>query len=96
MGFSAFLFILIVYGVGGILVVSLLVRLWKYLGRKNSQSDEVALREFYARLEATESEQDAIKRRVENLEAIATTSSRSIGPRRESEESVGSLSVRSS
>jgi len=90
------LLILAVYAIGGTLVLGVLVRLWKYLGRKNSQSDEAALREFYARLEATESEQDAIRRRVENLEAIATTSSRSIGPRRESEESVGSLSVRSS
>ena len=88
--------ILVVFAIGGILVVSLLVGLWKYQGRKNSRSDEAALREFYTRLEATESEQDAIRRRVENLEAIATTSSRSIGPRRESEESVGSLSVRSS
>ncbi len=88
--------ILVVFAIGGILVVSLLVGLWKYQGRKNSQSDEAALREFYARLEATESEQDAIKRRVETLEAIATTSSRSIGPRRESEESVRSFSVRAS
>ncbi|MYF64158.1 MAG: hypothetical protein F4183_06670 [Rhodothermaceae bacterium] len=92
----SFLLILAVYAIGGTLVLGVLVRLWNYLGRKNSQSDETALREFYARLEATESEQDAIKRRVENLEAIATTNSRSIGPRRESEESVGSLSVRSS
>ena len=92
----SYLLVLVVYAIGGILVVSLLVRLWNYLGRKNSQSDETALKEFYARLEATESEQDAIKRRVENLEAIATTSSTSIGPRRGREESVGSLSVRSS
>ncbi len=88
--------ILVVFAIGGIFVVSLLVMLRNYQGRKNSQSDKAALREFYARLEATESEQDAIKRRVENLEAIATTSDRSIGPRRGSEESVGSLSVRSS
>ena len=92
----SYLLVLVVYAIGGILVVSLLVRLWNYLGRKNSQSDETALKEFYARLEATESEQDAIKRRVENLEAIATTGSRSIGPPRGMEESVGSLSVRSS
>ncbi|MYI85121.1 MAG: hypothetical protein F4058_07270 [Rhodothermaceae bacterium] len=88
--------ILVVFAIGGIFVVSLLVMLRKYQGRNNSRSDEIVLQEFYARLEATESEQDAIKRRVENLEAIATTNSRSIGPRRESEESVGSLSVRSS
>ena len=88
--------ILVVFAIGGILVVSLLVGLWKYLGRKNSQSDEAALREFYARLEATESEQDAIKRRVENLEAIATMSGRSSGSRQGGEESVRSFSVRAS
>ena len=84
------IFILVVFAIGGILVVSLLVRLWTFLGRKNSRSDETALQEFYARLEATESEQDAIKRRVENLEAIATTNGISIGPRRGREESVRS------
>ena len=82
--------ILVVLTIGGILVVSLSVRLWTFLGRKNSRSDVTALQEFYARLEATESEQDAIKRRVENLEAIATTNGRSIGPRRGREESVRS------
>lgn len=82
--------ILVVFAIGGILVVSLSVSLWTFLGRKNSRSDVTALREFYARLEATESEQDAIKRRVENLEAIATTNDRSIGPRRGREESVRS------
>ena len=92
----ALLIILAAYVVGGIIVVSLSVRLWNYLGRKNSHSDETALQELYARLEATESEQDAIKRRVENLEAIATTSSRSSGPRRGGEESVRSFSVRAS
>lgn len=86
----SFLLILAVYAIGGTLVLGVLVRLWKYLGRKNSHSDETALQEFYARLEAAESEQDAIKRRVENLEAIATTSSRSIGPRLGREESVRS------
>lgn len=80
--------ILVVFAIGGTLVVSLLVRLWTFLGRKNSRSDETALQEFYARLEATESEQDAIKRRVENLEAIATTDGGSIGLRRGREESV--------
>ncbi len=82
--------ILVVLTIGGILVVSLSVRLWTFLGRNNSRSDVAALREFYARLEATESEQDAIKRRVENLEAIATTNGRSFGPRRGREESVRS------
>jgi len=86
--------ILVVFAIGGIFVVSLLVMLRNYQGRKNSRSDEPALREFYARLEATEAEQDAIKRRIENLEAIATKSSRSSGPRRGGEESVRPLSVR--
>lgn len=89
MGISLF-GILVVLAIGGILVVSLSVRLWTFLGRKNSRSDVTALQEFYARLEATGSEQDAIKRRVENLEAIATTNDRSIGPRRGREESVRS------
>lgn len=80
--------ILVVLTIGGILVVSLSVRLWTFLGRNNSRGDETALQEFYARLEATESEQDAIKRRVENLEAIATTDGGSIGLRRGREESV--------
>ncbi|MXY08336.1 MAG: hypothetical protein F4Y61_06775 [Rhodothermaceae bacterium] len=92
----SFLLILAVYAIGGTLVLGVLVRLWNYLGRKNSQSDETALREFYARLEATESEQDAIKRRVENLEAIATMSGRSGESRQGGEESVRSFSVRAS
>ena len=90
------LLILVAGAIGASIVVSLSVRLWNFLGRKNSHSDETALQEFYARLEATESEQDAIKRRVENLEAIATTSSRSSGPRRGREESVRSFSIRAS
>ena len=49
---------------------------------------------LYTRLEATEAEQDAIKRRIENLEAIAAKSSRSSEPRQGREESVRPLSVR--
>ena len=88
--------ILVVFAIGGIFVVSLLVMLRKYQGRNNSRSDEIVLQEFYARLEATESEQDAIKRRVENLEAIATMSGRSGESRQGGEESVRSFSVRAS
>lgn len=93
---SISLLISVAFAIGVIIVASLSVRLWNYLGSKNSHSDETALQELYARLEATESEQDAIKRRVENLEAIATTSSTSSGPRRSGEESVRSFSVRAS
>ncbi|MDE2828261.1 MAG: hypothetical protein OXL40_13320 [Bacteroidota bacterium] len=88
--------ILVVFAIGGIFVVSLLVMLRKYQGRNNSRSDAIVLQEFYARLEATESEQDAIKRRVENLEAIATMSGRSSESRQGGEESVRSFSVRAS
>lgn len=63
----------LILGAFVIIAIVGLVILWGYLDGKISESSRSALQELTTRLETTENELKIVKRRVEDLETIATS-----------------------